>query len=377
MNKKKIIIIIGSVVAALLIIGLIILFATKGKEKKEENDSKEIITITFDANGGNKIEDMEVTKGSSFNLPVPEKENSTFIGWFNEETKFTDDITNTIDKDIVLTAKWEEKNPVEVNKDSINITFDSKGGSTVSPMAVKCVDNVATITNLPKPKKDSYNFMSWEDKNGKSILNGAKLICDSDLVLYAIWEYDGPVANPNQNNVPDTPTTPQKSYKCPSGFELKDTTRCVKLASAEPSCPDGMSYSSKANKCYKWTGNPNKTCKSYNGYDGVYFDNTHGTYGCAYGSRDSYPTEQTCKNQGYTYDSAAPGNHCWVHVIRGNTNVNTTCQNGDEYKTASDLGGTQNSGCYKLQAPSKKCPEGYTNASVYGECALIQDAVYE
>ena len=62
-----------------------------------------------------------------------------------------------------------------------------------------------------------------------------------------------------------------------------------------------------SNICYTFAGNPIKACKSYQGYSsGSYFDNTHGTYGWAYGSRDSYPTQAVCQQHGYTLS----GNKC-------------------------------------------------------------------
>lgn len=377
MNKKKIIIIV-SAVAALLIVGLIIFFATKGngkKEQKEGDNSKETITITFDTDGGNKIEDMKVTKGSKFNLPTAEKEGFTFIGWFNGETNYTDENTNTIEKNIVLTAKWKIKEPVENNKDSINIIFDSKGGSKVNSMTVKCVDNVATISNLPTPTKDFYNFMSWEDKHGKSILNGAKLTCDTDLTLYAIWEYDGPVANPEQNNVPDTKPTPQKSYKCPSDFELKDGTKCVKLAAPEKYCQSG--WKEVNGECVN-PSSPNpkgtRTCPSrtYSGWTGTgtYYEAGRGY--CGYYELTSYIGQnQNCKNAGGTL---AANNHCYKYI---EINYATTCANDEKNFESQVIAPGNGGGCYQVKAMSKKCPDGYTNASVWGECALVQDAVYE
>ena len=376
MNKKKLIIIILSIVACLLIAGLVLFFILKDDDKNEKKGTKEVskITITFDADGGEKVEDMKVTKGSSFQLPETTKEGFTFAGWYNGDKLITDDDTDKLTKNIVLTAKWKE---LEEDDIVMNITFDSKGGSKVNSMTVKCTDGTAVIKSLPKPKKDSYNFMSWEDKHGKSILKGAKLTCEenTELKLYAIWEYDGPVANPEQDPTPTT-TVKEKEYKCPTGYELKDKTKCVQFAEKVTTCETGK-YSEKADKCYAWYSNPTKVCTPYKGYqEGKYFDDTHGHYGCAYGSLDSYPTNTTCSGHG-TWSDYAPAPHCYAHVVTGNSNVSNQCPEGKSYESSTTLGGTQNSGCYTLTNPTKKCPAGYTNASVYGGCAKIVEATLE
>ena len=58
-------------------------------------------------------------------------------------------------------------------------------------MKFKCIDGAATLNNLPIPKKDSYDFLSWIDKYGKAILNGALIKCegkDPSMRLAAKWQ---------------------------------------------------------------------------------------------------------------------------------------------------------------------------------------------
>ena len=64
------------------------------------------------------------------------------------------------------------------------VTFDSKGGSNVESIKVECEKELVLPTN---PTKEGYEFVSWIDKNGKSILNGALLTCE-DVTLYADWK---------------------------------------------------------------------------------------------------------------------------------------------------------------------------------------------
>lgn len=362
-----------SLLIALLIGGIIVFFVAKGtsdsEEAEENNTELKIITISFNSKGGNDIDDIQVTVGSSVTLPVPEREGYTFTGWYNGDVEYTVETTSNIKDNIVLTAKWEKKietEPTPTSK-SIKISFDSREGSKVNSITVKCTDNVATIPTLPKPTKDAYNFLSWEDKFGKSILEGAKLTCEGDLTLYAIWEYDGPVAN--------TDPTLQKTYKCPSGFELKDGTRCVKLAEPTKYCKDG--WKEVDGKCVN-PSSPNpkgeRTCpsKTYSGWTGTgtYYEAGRGY--CGYYELTSYIGQsQNCKNAGGTL---ATNNHCYKYI---EIDYKTTCAKDEEYFKAQVIAPGNGGGCYQVTSMSKKCPDGYTNASVWGECALVQDAIYE
>lgn len=63
--------------------------------------------ITFDSNGGSKVESIEVKKGSVVPKPTtPIKDGYKFIGWYlnNSEYNFESIVT----KDITLTAKWQK-----------------------------------------------------------------------------------------------------------------------------------------------------------------------------------------------------------------------------------------------------------------------------
>lgn len=378
MNKKKLIIIILSIVACLLIAGLVLFFILKDDDKNEKKGTKEVakITITFDADGGSKVEDITVKKGSSFQLPETTKEGYLFAGWYNGSTLYTDDDTASIKKNIVLTAKWEE---VEEDDVILTVTFDSKGGSKVKDMTFKCVDGAATLKNLPKSKKDSYEFRAWEDKFGKAILDGAKITCDGKeptLKLYAGWEYDGPVANPEQ---PTTTTEPEKKkeYKCPEGYELKDTNKCVSTKSAEYYCETGKESNGTGSKvCYSWAGNPTSTtCKN----GGTYIKIEHGDDKCGYDE----VTRLTGNVSGCTNEvhGTMINNHCYMRVeIATESILNHTCAGTSAYRTSAELGNTANSGCYNLSQRTYGCKtvgEGYSYNYMNGKCIKTIDATFE
>ncbi len=86
-------------------------------------------------------------------------------------------------------AGWDS-DIIEVYYDGdwCNITFDSKGGNYISPMAVNAG---ATVEDFPKPSKNGYNFVGWyidltfSGKTVNSVTAGNK---GEDVLLFARWE---------------------------------------------------------------------------------------------------------------------------------------------------------------------------------------------
>ncbi len=71
------------------------------------NSTKNMITISFNTNGANQIEDIEIEKGSIIKMPKdPYKEGYTFAGWYHDEQEF--DFSKVVSEDITLTAKWSK-----------------------------------------------------------------------------------------------------------------------------------------------------------------------------------------------------------------------------------------------------------------------------
>ncbi len=169
--KKKLGIVLGILILA-LIIGVVALFVINGK--KTDEPAKETVTITFNVNGGSSVEAVKVEKGKSITLPTTAKDKYNFLGWYDGDKKV--DETTTFDKDTTLTAKWEA---IPEDAKTFVITFDSKGGSAVNKITVECDKTLSLPAN---PTKSGYKFVSWADKNGKVILNGAKLECE-DVTL--------------------------------------------------------------------------------------------------------------------------------------------------------------------------------------------------
>ena len=103
-------------------------------------------TITFDTDGGSKIDPITQDYGTAINAPAdPTREGYTFIGWDTE-------IPTTMPaENVTITAKWK------VNQ--YTITFDSNGGSAVAPITQ---DYGTAITAPADPTRGGYTFIGWD-----------------------------------------------------------------------------------------------------------------------------------------------------------------------------------------------------------------------
>ena len=96
--------------------------------KYHANDNIETVTITFDTNGGSKIEDIVIVKGGTLTKPVnPTKSGYKFSGWYKDYVEF--DFSSAISENITLKAKWDENRPNNSNGNSnSNVNTNSSSG---------------------------------------------------------------------------------------------------------------------------------------------------------------------------------------------------------------------------------------------------------
>ena len=104
-------------------------------------------TITFDTNGGSKIDPITQDYGTKITAPAnPAKEGYTFAGW-SERIPETMPANN-----LTIKAKWT------INK--YTITFDTDGGSEVKSITQ---NYGAAITAPANPAKEGYTFAGWDE----------------------------------------------------------------------------------------------------------------------------------------------------------------------------------------------------------------------
>ena len=121
-------------------------------------------------------------------------------GIFTNTYKCSDGKTKTVLK----TTKYvcPMKNSKEENKkETITITFDTKGGSKINSITI----NKDTEFTLPKdPTFKGYTFKGWVDKNETPIYN--KVLLAEDTTLYAVWEKVENKKNSSKTEKPKTNT---------------------------------------------------------------------------------------------------------------------------------------------------------------------------
>lgn len=145
------------------------------------------ITVTFDPNEGIL---KETTKSVQYakaygELPVPEREGYSFLGWYMDTEENSEQITEesivSVFGDHTLYAKWEWKPYV--------LTFDANGGK-VSETDRTMAGN-QKIGKLPEPTRDYYQFVGWytEAEGGEQVTEDT--VITDNTTIYAHWiEHD-------------------------------------------------------------------------------------------------------------------------------------------------------------------------------------------
>lgn len=145
---------------------------------KSGQEAFERYSVTFVANGGAEVPIQWVNKDEKAIEPQDyTRKGYTFYGWFtddlcNDEYYFTELVTD----DIILYAKW--------TIETYTVTFDSKGGSPVSPLTVDYGD---TANEPENPDRNGYDFINWyEDSEFNNLYNFDTPVVDN-ITLYAKW----------------------------------------------------------------------------------------------------------------------------------------------------------------------------------------------
>ena len=132
-------------------------------------------TITFNLDGGSGLSQttMNVTYDNSFTLPIVNKDDYTFLGWYNGDEKIDDGIWKK-DTNLTLTAKWQSN--------YVTLTFNSNGGTEVISQTIQR-NTKATKPN--SPGKAGYVFDGWFVNDEE--WNFEENVITSDMTLTANW----------------------------------------------------------------------------------------------------------------------------------------------------------------------------------------------
>ena len=124
--------------------------------KWNEDETIKRYEVTFDTDGGNKIDKQRVIENEAAKEPkTPTKAGYKFLGWFLNDTKY--DFKTKVTTNITLKAKWEELV-------QFTVTFDKDNGT---PNETKTVYSGEKVTKPADPKKNGYKFAGWVLNNSK------------------------------------------------------------------------------------------------------------------------------------------------------------------------------------------------------------------
>lgn len=139
-------------------------------------------TMTFDANGGNcTVSTIQGAVGTAIGaLPTPTWSYHTFLGWYTAKeggTEITSAYVQNDNDEINVYAQW--------NPNKYTITFNSNGGSAVSPIQ----RTVGTaVGELPDdPTKEYNNFNGWFMANGIQLTAEYYQDTDENITVTADW----------------------------------------------------------------------------------------------------------------------------------------------------------------------------------------------
>ena len=306
-NKKKIIAIISGIILIAIIVFLLWFFNRK-------------FDVTFDLNNGTKDEIIKVKYHQTINkkdIKDQEDLGELFIAWYEvvgvkeKEDVLADkpfDFNTKIDKDIKLKALYKGK------VETITITFDSKGGSTVDSITI----NKGAELILPKdPTYAGYTFKGWYDINETPIHNNVLL--EEDTTLYAKWE-----------KIPEPKPEPKKEEKISLSLS-RDTLHVngIKTATATATVENSsgkVTYSLSDTNCMtinENTGAINVVSNPKNCSNGATITVTAKTPGGKSATAIIYYEKDlalTHDNITYTQDAKTSGRHS-TFTVNANQNV--------------------------------------------------------
>ncbi|WP_027216596.1 InlB B-repeat-containing protein [Butyrivibrio fibrisolvens] len=149
-------------------------------------------TISFDANGGEPVDDLPYTYGTAQSLPTPVREGYTFAGWYTDSTYRTKlaSIAKTTSGNYNLIAKWTPiKYVVTYNSNSTGVSGRVNNQTLTYDTSAKLNDNKFT--------KKGYTFAGWSTNatpsdtdviyaNKADVLNLSSTN-NAKVTLYAQW----------------------------------------------------------------------------------------------------------------------------------------------------------------------------------------------
>ena len=127
---------------------------------KDEDTDNKIYLVTFDSDGGSKVENQIIDKGNKISKPAnPTKDGYNFVEWQLDGKTF--DFNTELTQDIILKAKWE-KNNTQSNNSNTNTETKPNNNNTEKPKKLKSLEaprNASTVELRKSPSKISATLV--------------------------------------------------------------------------------------------------------------------------------------------------------------------------------------------------------------------------
>ena len=189
-------------IAALLIVSIFVLTACKKN-----------YTVTFNTDGGSKIEAIKVEKGGKVAKPTdPTKEGYTFTYWTLEGKEY--DFSSKVTKDLTLVAKWNKKVEDEKEPEKSVCTKKCDSGYILTS---ECTCKKLTVTGVAVNKSaleleigETFNITATVKPSG--VINTKVTFTSSNTSVAKVDEY-GKVTGLTPGKATITVTTDENAKK--------------------------------------------------------------------------------------------------------------------------------------------------------------------
>lgn len=167
--------------------------------------------ITFDTNGGKKINSITVKEGENLkDIEIPTKEGYLFVNWLKDGLEYNQN--DPVKEDMTLTATWIET-PSEAETYKVTYIIENYQETEV-------VRENTTITERKAPPKENHTFIGWYSDNelfdfNTKITKDITLVAKYELNKVTItYDLDGGTGKTSEdiyiNTSPDIPPIPTK-----------------------------------------------------------------------------------------------------------------------------------------------------------------------
>ena len=158
--------------------------------------------VSFESNGGTAVVPQDLLYGDLAEEPVPPTKDAwDFVGWYDNAELQGEryDFSQIVEDNLILYAKWEEKDPYSVHFD---IGYDADENNRVVGTAEVVEGTVIADEDIPEdPIRKGYEFDTWVDADGETFDFDKPI--RKETTVYASWtpvEYSI-TYNPNEGTL--------------------------------------------------------------------------------------------------------------------------------------------------------------------------------